>query len=189
MSATAIRPLTLEDSEVLAELYRRNREFLRPWDPPRSEEFFTNAGQRASVAAALRQRDSGALWPGVVLHEDSVVGRVSLNNILLGPLRSCFIGYWISDGLNGRGIATDAVVLALDVAFHDLGLHRVDAFARQDNPASCRVLQKCGFRTVGVSRGHIHIDGRWRDDIFFQKLAPWDDGVRLTTNQPTAADL
>ncbi|KOU36225.1 GNAT family N-acetyltransferase [Streptomyces sp. WM6378] len=179
MSATAIRPLSIEDSEALAVLHRQNREFLRPWDPPRSDEFFTEVGQRASVAAALRQRDNGAMWPGVVLYEGAVVGRVDLNNILLGRLRSCFIGYWISSGHNGRGIATDAVALALNVAFHDLQLHRVDAFAREDNPASCRVLKKCGFRTVGVSRGHIHIDGRWRDDVFFQKLAPWDDRVRL----------
>ncbi|KUM92793.1 hypothetical protein AQI88_30005 [Streptomyces cellostaticus] len=109
-----------------------------------------------------------------------IVGQVNLNNILLGPLRSCFLGYWISGRCNGRGIATAAVSQALDVAFRELDLHRVDAFAREDNPASCRVLEKSGFRTVGISRGHIHIDGRWRDDIYFQKLAPWDDGVRLT---------
>ena len=68
---------------------------------------------------------------------------------------------------------------ALQVAFSSLGLHRVDAFAREDNVASCRVLEKNDFSRVGVSKGHIHIDGRWRDDIFFQRLAPWDDGVRL----------
>ncbi|KOV59543.1 GNAT family N-acetyltransferase [Streptomyces sp. MMG1121] len=180
MSATAIRPLSVEDSEALTVLHRHNRDFLRPWDPPRTDEFFTEAGQRAAVASALRQRENGTRWPGVILYEGAVVGRVDLNNILLGRLRSCFIGYWISGGHNGRGIATDAVALALDVAFHDLRLHRVDAFARVDNPASCRVLEKSGFRTVGVSRGHIHIDGRWRDDIYFQKLAPWDDGLSFT---------
>ncbi len=68
---------------------------------------------------------------------------------------------------------------ALDVAFHDLALHRVDAFVRVDNERSLRVLEKNGFRTVGVSRRHLHVGGRWRDEIYLQKLAPWDDGVQL----------
>lgn len=73
------------------------------------------------------------------------------------------------------------VALALRVAFDDLQLRRVDAFAREDNIGSCRVLEKNGFRRVGMSCGHVHIDGRWRDDVFFQKLAPWPARQLTTT--------
>jgi ribosomal-protein-alanine N-acetyltransferase len=108
-----------------------------------------------------------------------LAGRINLHNVLRGPLLSCFIGYWVAQRLSGRGIATEAVRQALDVAFGAIGLHRADAFARADNLGSCRVLEKHGFETVGISRRHIHIAGRWRDDVLFQKLAPWDDGARL----------
>jgi ribosomal-protein-alanine N-acetyltransferase len=163
----------------LADLYREDRDFLRRWDPVRPEEFFTYAGQREAVAATLGECGDGRTWAGIIEYEGGPVGRVNLYNILRGPLRSCVLGYWVAQRVGGRGIATQAVAQALDTAFGALGLHRVDAFAREENAASCRVLDKNGFHRVGVSRGHIHLDGRWRDDIFFQRLAPWDDGVRL----------
>ncbi|MBL7256034.1 GNAT family N-acetyltransferase [Paractinoplanes lichenicola] len=176
--AVSIRVVSVEDAPTLAELYTEDREFLRRWDPDRPDEFFTPAGQRDSVAAALRETDAGRMWAAVILYEGGVVGRVSLNNILRGPLQSAFLGYWVSRRAAGRGVATAAVARCLDLAFGDLALHRIDAYAREENAGSCRVLEKNGFRRTGVSYGHVYVDGRWRDDIVFQRLAPWDDGVR-----------
>jgi [ribosomal protein S5]-alanine N-acetyltransferase len=176
---TTVRLIALSDSDVLADRYLADREFLRAWDAERPDAFFTPAGQRAAIQAVLDEYGQGRRWPGVIEHDGELAGKVSLNNILRGPLRSCFIGYWVARPLSGRGIATKAVRQTLDIAFHELGLHRVDAFANADNAGSCRVLEKNGFETVGISRRHIHIAGRWQDDVVFQKLAPWDDGVRL----------
>jgi [ribosomal protein S5]-alanine N-acetyltransferase len=176
---TVVRLPAPSDASRLAELYRADREFLREWDPDRPDAFFTPDGQRAAIDAALHERERGRSWPGVIEHAGEPAGRINLNNILRGPLRSCFIGYWVASPLSGRGIATSAVRQALEIAFHELVLHRVDAFTRIDNAGSRRVLEKNGFREVGVSERHIHIAGRWQDEVLFQRLAPWDDGVRL----------
>ena len=43
------------------------------------------------------------------------------------------IGYWIDEERAGRGLATAAVAAILEVAWRELGLHRVEAGTRADN--------------------------------------------------------
>lgn len=175
-----LRPLTMRDSEPLAELYRGNRDFLATWEPDEPDEFFTTQAQHEAVTTTLAQCRNGTTQAWVIVCDGELVGRINLNNIMMGALRSCSIGYWVAQQHGGRGIATHAVQEVVDIAFEELDLHRIDAFARVDNESSCRVLRKNGFQAVGVSRGHLHAAGRWQDEIYFQKLAPWDDGVQLT---------
>src|SRR5262249_36150943 len=54
------------------------------------------------------------------------------------------IGYWLGTPHWGQGYATEAVRALIDHAFDDLALDLVTAGARVSNPASRRVLEKCG---------------------------------------------
>ena len=58
---------------------------------------------------------------------------------------NCEIGYWLGHRWWGRGIATAAVAQACDYAWAHLAAHRVYAEVFSSNPASVRVLEKCGF--------------------------------------------
>ena len=58
---------------------------------------------------------------------------------------------------------TEAVELALNFAFDDLKLHRVEANVQPSNKPSIAVLQRCGFSKEGFSRRYLKIGGRWRD--------------------------
>jgi RimJ/RimL family protein N-acetyltransferase len=60
------------------------------------------------------------------------------------------IGYWIGVPHWDRGYATEAVRALIDHAFGDLGHDALQAGARVTNPASRRVLEKCGFQWTGV---------------------------------------
>ncbi|WP_149261439.1 GNAT family N-acetyltransferase [Actinomadura sp. K4S16] len=174
-----LRAVQMADAEALAALYRENRDYLRPWEPERDEAYFTLGGQRDNLRELTEAYAAGEMWPGVILAGGEVAGRITLNNILRGPLQSCFVGYWVARAHAGRGVATEAVRQALDVAFGELRLHRVEAFTRVDNLASQRVLERNGFTPVGTARRHIHLDGRWHDERLFERLAPWDDGFAL----------
>jgi ribosomal-protein-alanine N-acetyltransferase len=46
---SATRLLTLGDVPVLAELLRASRDFLAPWEPIRSDDYFSADGQRAII--------------------------------------------------------------------------------------------------------------------------------------------
>ncbi|NVI91741.1 GNAT family N-acetyltransferase [Actinomadura sp. BRA 177] len=174
-----LRVVQMADAEALAALVRENREYLRPWEPERDASYFTVDGQRDNLHDLIEAYAVEEMWPGVILVDGEVAGRITLNNVLRGPLQSCFVGYWVARAHAGHGVATEALRQALDIAFGALRLHRVEAFTRVDNHASQRVLRNNGFTAVGTARRHIHLDGRWHDERLFECLAPWDDGVAL----------
>jgi len=60
------------------------------------------------------------------------------------------IGYWLGVEHWGKGYATEAVRALIDRAFGDLDHPALQAGARVTNPASRRVLEKCGFQWTGV---------------------------------------
>ncbi|MBW4839478.1 MAG: GNAT family N-acetyltransferase [Paenibacillaceae bacterium] len=59
------------------------------------------------------------------------------------------LGYLISPAHWNQGYATEAVERVLDFAVSKLGLSSVEARCSADNPASERVLKKCGLRESG----------------------------------------
>ena len=60
------------------------------------------------------------------------------------------IGYWLGARHWGKGCATEAVRAVIDHAFTDLNCEALQSAARVTNPASRRVLEKCGFQWTGV---------------------------------------
>ena len=60
------------------------------------------------------------------------------------------IGYWLGVPFWGKGYATEAARALIDHAFGDLGYEVLVSGARVSNPASRRVLEKCGFEWTGV---------------------------------------
>jgi len=60
------------------------------------------------------------------------------------------IGYWLGAPYWGQGFATEAARAVIDYAFEQLGHDALQAGARVSNPASRRVLEKCGFQWTGV---------------------------------------
>ena len=59
-------------------------------------------------------------------------------------------GYWLGVPFWGRGYATEAARAMIDYAFAKLGYEELCSGARVSNPASRRVLEKCGFQWTGV---------------------------------------
>jgi RimJ/RimL family protein N-acetyltransferase len=60
------------------------------------------------------------------------------------------IGYWLGVPFWGHGYATEALRALIDHAFGELGHEVLVSGARVSNPASRRVLEKCGFQWTGV---------------------------------------
>ena len=69
------------------------------------------------------------------------------------------IGYWLGTKYWGKGYATEAVRALIDHAFTDLALPALQSSVRVTNPASRRVLEKCGFQWTGVGLCRIRAIG------------------------------
>jgi ribosomal-protein-alanine N-acetyltransferase len=166
------RLVTLNDVPALTELARANREFLTPWEPVRGDGYFTEDGQRTLVTAGLERHRLRQSVPHVILDPSGqVAGRVTLNDIVWGPFLSCHLGYWVSADQNGRGLATAAVRHIIEVAFGELGLHRIQAGTLLYNTGSQRVLERNGFQRFGVAPQYLNIAGRWQDHALYQLIS------------------
>jgi len=60
------------------------------------------------------------------------------------------LGYWVGEPYWGLGIATEAVRAVIDYVFSETPIEQLSGAARVVNPASRRVLEKCGFQWCGV---------------------------------------
>jgi RimJ/RimL family protein N-acetyltransferase len=106
----------------------------------------------------------------------------------VGPLREAEpeIGYWLGVPFWGNGYATEAVRALIDHAFTDLGHDVVLGAARVSNPASRRVLEKCGFQWTGVGLYRVRalnssapVDRFRLDRGLWASLKAWGAGRRV----------
>ncbi|MFC0600548.1 GNAT family N-acetyltransferase [Streptomyces palmae] len=165
-----LRPVALDDAEGLCRAYLRNQDHLRPWDPARDARFYTPEGQADRVRDQLAERDAGRMLPWVLDDGERLLGTVTLTNIVQGPFRNAYLGYWIDAEHNGRGLASASVQAVLRVADEGLGLHRVEASTLIENTGSQRVLRKNGFEQIGTAPNYLHINGAWRDHLLFHRV-------------------
>lgn len=104
------------------------------------------------------------------------------------------IGYAVDPAYTGRGIATAVAGALLDVAFTDLGVHRVTAGCFAGNEGSWRVMEKVGMRREqhGV-RDSWHDELGWVDGYTYAVLAdewagPPESGPRSEPRSETESE-
>ncbi len=78
--------------------------------------------------------------------QDDIIGACGITTLDKQPE----LGYWLGAPYWGKGFATEALHAVVDYAFTDLDHRALNAGARVTNPASRRVLEKCGFQWTGV---------------------------------------
>jgi RimJ/RimL family protein N-acetyltransferase len=111
-----------------------------PYRAADAEDFIStaNLGNETVFLIALRNAAHG---------RDQVIGACGFTQIDRHPPE---IGYWLGVKHWGKGYATEAVRAVIDHAFTDLDCEAVQSSARVTNPASRRVLEKCGFQWTGA---------------------------------------
>jgi len=83
--------------------------------------------------------------------------------------RTAELFYWLGESLWGRGIATAAVRTLTEYGFRALRLTRVFALPFSDNQASCRVLEKAGFRQEAFQPRSATKDGIVHDQWMYAR--------------------
>lgn len=104
---------------------------------------------------------------GIVLkNTGKVVGGIGLMKIDRAN-KNAELGYWLGKKYWGRGIATEAVGLVLDLVFKKWKFHRVYANTFHKNIASQKVLNKFGFKFEGRMREKWWRKSQWHDVLNF----------------------
>jgi ribosomal-protein-alanine N-acetyltransferase len=81
--------------------------------------------------------------------------------------KSGLFGYWLGEEYWGRGIMTQVVKVVAPYAMSRFGLVRLQSPVFAWNPASTRVLEKCGFVREGVARAGVFKDGQVVDEVVY----------------------
>lgn len=81
------------------------------------------------------------------------------------------IGWLLAPSAQGHGYAREAAALMLDLAFGELGLHRVHAELDPRNAASVALCTRLGMRHEAHFRENLWFKGAWADTGIYAVLA------------------
>ena len=146
---------------------RREREYLDA--AHRSREL-----QRGLVTAATTPREYRELLRRarrenqesffvVTAESKELAGVVNVNDIVREPEQSGRLGYYAFVPHARVGLMREGLVHVINLAFLELGLHRLEANIQPGNRRSIALVAGLGFQREGQARGYLKIGGRWRD--------------------------
>ncbi|NBI30851.1 GNAT family N-acetyltransferase [Chengkuizengella marina] len=160
-----IQLLETSHTEDLLNLELNNKSFFQLYTPLRKEKFYTLEGQleRIKTSILFAKEDAGYSFGIFLIESRELIGNISLSEVVRSDLQSCWLGYYLDKHQNGKGYMTEAVNLAVDYAFKELNLHRIEAGVMPDNKGSIKVLEKAGFHKEGIAKENVRINGKWED--------------------------
>ena len=173
-----LRPLRVRDATGWSDLRIRNEAWLAPWEgrpPDAPDTTWAERHSTATYASMLRvlrrEAKAGRSLPFAVTYDRTLVGQITVQNIIRGAFNSGTIGYWVDESVAGKGVMSTAVAMVVDHCFGPVRLHRVEANVRPENLPSLRLIAKVGFRPEGSRSRYLFIDGAWRDHLGFALTA------------------
>jgi len=160
-----LREFTPDDKYRLAELANNPKisinlrdGFPNPYTIADAENFLEKyAAQESSLVLAIEYK--GVYVGNIGLHKGTDVYR-----------KSAEIGYFLGEPYWNMGITTKAVNLICAYGFSTMDIVRIHAGIFEFNPASMRVLEKCGFKRESVAEKAIIKNGMVYNEIKYAKL-------------------
>lgn len=127
-----------------------NREHLRPW-------MIWIDGEKTvqdSLAFIHKNLEDIASERGMALalrYRGQLVGTIGAHG-KKHDIKSCDIGYWLAQDMQGRGIVTRAVKAFIQMLFDDDGFQRLTIRCATHNTRSRAVAERLGFTQEGILR-------------------------------------
>ena len=145
------------------------------WEPHRS------LAETRSFVRFLRSRIRAGYpssWVVVLKETGTVIGTIGFVWYSEAN-RAAEIGYSFSREHWNRGYATQALGAVVDASFTSLPLNRLEAQHDVRNPASGRVMEKCGLRQEGILRDRMINKGEYVDAALYAVLrSDWESAQR-----------
>ena len=138
----------------------------QPWAPNTADQ---TRAYVAAAAAAYGEESQSRFYRSALRSDGRIVGLAEVN-IRSRRWRCAEIGYTVHPEYWRRGYGTQIAVLAIEFAFTDLGMHRVEATCDPRNIWSTRILESVGMTHEGTLRHTMELRDGWRDSHMFSIL-------------------
>lgn len=160
LGVSDVRPATAHDAEAICGIYNAAL-------AERRSTFETEP--RSAVDFVDRIEDDR--FPVLVATMPEVVGWAGLAPYSRRP---CYAGIaecsvYVAAAARGQGIGT-SLTEALTSSARGSDFHKLIGKLFTDNTASIRLVERCGFSSVGLHRRHSQLDGEWRDVLIVERL-------------------
>ncbi len=156
------------------QFYLDNMEIFDKYEPERSEQFYTLQYQKMILQCeynlAIRQ-STVRFWVYRKQNLDQIIGTVSLQNIRRGFYQSCELGYKFDHRYWKQGYAKESISQCIEIVFHEMKLHRIEAQVLPENVDSQKLLLSFGFVQEGIKQHGIKLHGAWQDHEVYALLA------------------
>lgn len=162
-----LRKLTIEDAKAITALCNNPKIAYQTYNLPYpyKEEFVS---ERLSFIEEGWTTGSRYVWLLTDLVSGQIIGEMGLH--VNKESNSAEMGYWIGELFWNLGYASEAMQAILEYGFRELNLNKIYASHFGDNPASGRVMEKCGMRKEGVLRKHVSSRTGIKDLVYYGLL-------------------
>ena len=113
--------------------------------------------------------DEPSSWGIILKSENRLVGTIGYMDYSEDN-GSVVVGYSLSRRLWNSGCMTEALRRVIDYTFDAMDINRIEAQHELDNPASGRVMEKCGMTREGVLRQRLYNKGKYVDVALYAIL-------------------
>lgn len=177
---SVVRMATPADVPAVARYFRDNRAFLAPWEPRRTERFYTEEFWSEQVRRNADEAENDRSLRLFIFPRDApgeVIGSVSFTEFVRGIFQACYLGYGLAEAREGRGYMREALAAAIAHVFDELRMHRIMANYLPHNRRSGNLLKSLGFQVEGYARDYLLIGGRWEDHVLTSLTNPRWNGI------------
>lgn len=168
-----IRMLSGRDAQALYERTDESRAYLKQWLPWLDDMKSVDDSLTFIKNSFQLYNDRKGLTAGIFLNE-VLVGIIGFNNLDFQH-KIGYIGYWLAENYQGRGIMTTAVSAVVTYGFTELSLNRIELRAASENKPSRAIAERLGFTQEGRIRQAEWLYDHYVDHIVYSVLREeWD---------------
>lgn len=139
-----------------------------PWGP-RTREQAAEVLERKMKRVVWEQEGDGPGIAPVVKETGEMIGDFTLQYASVEHSTAEF-GYMLARSFQGRGYATEAATAILDLAFGELGMHRVMARIEARNAPSIALAERLGMRREAEFVENEWVKGEWQSELVYAIL-------------------
>jgi RimJ/RimL family protein N-acetyltransferase len=166
-----IRPTREDDFEIISTGLKGQLAKQNKYDDEELEfvDIYTKAFCKHNVESIKQSaiNDKAYLFRVFKRDDGAYIGGVIIKPILRKHFQWAELGYWLLNQHWGKGYGSEMAKAAIDIAFRDIGLHRIEAQINLDNVASQKTAEKAGMKLECIRKGFIYEFDEWTDNMIY----------------------
>lgn len=155
-------------AEELFQLTNKNREFLKQW-LPWLDEIKDASDTKDFIELQLLKFQQGEALNVTILYQNQIAGVLGYNQI--DRINNIgYIGYWLGQEYNGKGIMTQSVKELIEIGRSYFQIDRIDIRCAAENSRSRAIPERLSFKNEGIIRHAEKVYDRYVDRVIYGSM-------------------